>query len=111
MRTTKKERKENAMNFYNTFMNGNGKNIAIVVNRKGDKCQFQAVISSMLAGSPIVNAESSVFGIEGCFIELLKNIKPGVQKTYNENGFNEWMYEKYGFRITYKDGFVIMLEK
>lgn len=59
---------------------------------------------------PLVIAES-VIGITGCFIELLDNIKPGVQKMYYDDGFNDWLEKTYNFRITYKDGLVFMLER
>ena len=96
MRTTKKERKENANKFYNSFIGGNCKNAAIVVKRFDsssnpniNRCQFWAVVPPLT----LVIAES-VIGITGCFIELLeniKNIKPGEQKMYYEDGFNDWL--------------------
>lgn len=116
MRTTKKERKENANKFYNSFIGGNCKNAAIVVKRFDsssnpniNRCQFWAVVPPLT----LVIAES-VIGITGCFIELLeniKNIKPGEQKMYYEDGFNDWLEKAYNFRITYKDGLVFMLER
>ena len=112
MRTTKKERKENANKFYNSFIGGNCKNAAIVVKRIDssnpniNRCQFLAVVPPLT----LVIAES-VIGITGCFIELLGNIKPGVQKMYYEDGFNDWLEKTYNFRITYKDGLVFMLER
>lgn len=116
MRTNKKERKENANEFYNSFIGGNCKNAAIVVKRFDNssnpninRCQF---VSSFM-GKTLVIAES-VIGITGCFIELLeniKNIKPGEQKMYYEDGFNDWLEKTYNFRITYKDGLVFMLER
>lgn len=113
MRTNKKERKENAKKFYNSFIGGNCKNAAIVVKRFDNssnpninRCQF----TSAFMGNPLVIAES-VIGITGCFIELLENIKPGVQKMYYDDGFNDWLEKTYNFRITYKDGLVFMLER
>lgn len=44
-------------------------------------------------------------------MELLGFIIGGTQKTYFEDGFNDWLEENYRFRITYKDGLVFMLEK
>lgn len=119
MRISKKERKENAKRFYNMFMNSNCNKVAIVVERTESKtnpninrCQFLAVPSTLaFMEKPVIIAESSIFGIEGCFMELLEFIKPCKQKTYYEDGFNEWLMETYGFEITYKDGFVFMLEK
>ena len=119
MRTSKKERKENAVKFYNMFMNSSCNKAAIVVNRMESKtnsninrCQFLAVPSTLaFMEKPIIIAESSTFGIEGCFMELLEFIKPCSQKTYYEDGFNEWLMKRYGFEITYIDGLVFMLEK
>ena len=116
MRTTKTERKENAIRFYNAFMNGNCNRIAVVVNRMESanpnisRCQFIAVASPSGMENPIVIAES-VEGVTGCYIELLENIKKCPQKTYFEDGFNKWLKKTYNFEITYKDGLVFMFEK
>lgn len=119
MRISKKERKENAERFYKTFMNSNCNKAAIVVQKTESKtnpninrCQFWAVPSTLAyMEAPIIIAESNVLGVEGCFIEFLESIKPCIQKTYYEDGFNEWLKKTYGFEITYKDGLVFMLEK
>lgn len=114
MRISKKKRKENAVRFYNMFMNSNCNKAAIVVQRSVssnpniNRCQFLTVPSKM--EGPVIIAES-ILGIEVCFMELLEFIKPCRQKTYYEDGFNEWLFETYGFKITYKDGLVFMLEK
>lgn len=118
-RTTKKERKENANRFYNTFMNSSCNKAAIVVERVDSsnpnisRCKFLAVPSTIaFMKDPIVIAES-VSGITGCFMELLDNIKPGIgtQKFFFDDDFDDWLKETYKFRITYKDGLVFMLEK
>ena len=119
MRTSKKERKENALKFYNMFMNSNCNKAAIVVSRTESKsnpyvirCQFLAVPSTLaFMEKPVVIAESAILGIEGCFIEFLQNIKEIPQKTYYEDGFNDWLKANFGFEITYRDGLVFMLEK
>lgn len=119
MRVLKKEREQNAKRFYQVFMNSNCDKAAIVVQRNQsttnpnvNKVQFLAVPSSLaFMENPVVIAESSTHGIEGCFMELLGFIKGGTQKTYYEDGFNDWLEENYRFRITYKDGLVFMLEK
>lgn len=74
MRTTKKERKENAKNFYNTFMNSNYNQAAIVVERTNSSnpnicsCRFLAVCSTLaFMEAPLIIAES-VLGISGCFV-------------------------------------------
>ena len=60
-------------------------------------------------------SEKRTLGIEGYFKEFLEFLKNGYesmeQKLYWDNGFNEWLNGIYGFKITYKDGFVFMLEK
>lgn len=119
MRTNKKERRQNARQFYSVFMNGCSTKAAIVVKRNDstsnpyvNRVQFLAVPSGLAYGNPVVIAESSVLGIEGCFIELIDFIKGGIrQTTYHEDGFNEWFEEVLGCRITYKDGLVFMLER
>lgn len=117
MRTSKKERKKNAVVFYNLFMNSNCNQAAVVVNRLPSsnpnmcRCQFLAVPSTLaFMEKPVVIAESTL-GIEGCFMELIGFIYGGVQKKYYEDGFNEWLDKTCGFRITYKDGLVFMFEK
>lgn len=119
MRTTKKERKENAKNFYNTFMNSNCNQAAIVVERTNSsnpnicRCRFLAVRSTLaFMEAPLIIAES-VLGISGCFIEFLESIglDIGTQKSYFDDGFNDWLYKMCKFRITYKDGLVFMFEK
>ncbi len=121
MRTSKKERKKNALRFYNMFLNSSCKKAAIVVKRTNSsnpnisRCQFLAVPSTLAyMENPVVIAESTL-GIDGCFREMLGflngDYKPMEQKAYWDDGFNEWLNEIYGFEITYKDGFVFMLEK
>lgn len=116
MRTTINERKENARQFYNSFKNGSCNKAAIVVKRLESsnphitRCQFWAVPSAFAFAAPVVIAES-VLGIEGCFIELIGSFSKCPQKTYYETGFNDWLSENFGFRITYQDGLVFMLEK
>ena len=96
MRITKKERKKNASQFYNMFMNGSCNKAAIVAqkcvstNPNINKVQFMAVPSSVGCGSPVVIAESN-FGLTGCFAELLRNIYPEIpqEKSYSDDGFND----------------------
>lgn len=121
MRTPKKERKENALRFYNMFMNSSCNKSAIVVKRTNssnpniNRCQFLTVPSTLAyMENPVVIAEST-FGIDGCFREFLEFINNGYEpmerKSYWDDGFNEWLNSIYGFEITYKDGLVFMLEK
>lgn len=121
MRTSKKERKANALRFHNMFMNSNCNKAAIVVQRSESsnpnicRCQFLTVPSTLAyMENPIVIAESAL-GIDGCFRELLDFLNNGYEplekKSYYDDGFNEWLNDIYGFEITYKDGFVFMLER
>jgi len=121
MRIAKSERRNNALKFYNVFMHSNCNKAAIVVNKVKsnnpniNRCQFLTVPSSLAyMEEPVVIAESTM-GIDGCFKELLgflnNGYEPMEQKSYFDNGFNEWLDGIYGFRITYKDGLVFMLER
>ena len=90
MRTSQKERKENARRFYNRFI---------------------AVPGSLASmEKPIVLAESPS-GMVGCFMEFLDNIKHCKQVSYYDDGFSSWLYDTYHFRITYRDGLVFMFER
>ena len=118
MRVSKEERKNNARQFYQIFMNGYCNKAAIVVQRNEsitnpnvNRVQFLAVLSSLSYGKPVVIAESATCWIEGCFMELLSSIKNVKQRMYFEDGFDNWLKDTYGFEIIYKDGFVFMLEK
>ena len=105
MRITKKERKKNANQFYNMFMNGSCDEAAIVAqkcvstNPNINKVQFMAVPSSVSYGTPVA--------------ELLQNIHPEIsqEKSYFDDGFNDWLERNYHFRITYKDGFVFLFSR
>lgn len=116
MRTTFKERQQNARNFYSILRGGVSEKAAIVVERvksgspKISRCRFWAVPSALGGMKPVVIAES-VLGVQGCFIEFLGAIKPGPQKTIYEDGFADWVKKTFGFKITYEDGLVIMLER
>lgn len=119
MRITKNERKENARKFYNTFMNSNCNQAAIVVEEPNSsnpsicRCRFLAVRSTFaFMEGPLVIAESGL-GISGCFMEFLESIglDIGTQKPYFDEGFNDWLYKTCKFRITYNDGLVFMFEK
>lgn len=117
MRISKKEREENARAFYQTFMNSNCKQAAVVVHRQKSsnpnitRCQFYAVLSALAFGeTPVVIAESN-FGFYGCFNEFLSSINKIPQKSYYDDGFNEWLEKEYHFRISYRDGLVFMFTK
>lgn len=116
MRTTKAERKDNAISFYRNFMHGNYNKIAVVVERTESsnpcisRCRFIARVTPLAMVAPLVIAESTM-GVEGCFIELLSSIRSCPQKTYHEDGFDKWLKDTYGFSITYRDGLVFMFER
>ena len=116
MRTTKKEREENARRFYSVLRNGNYNNAAIVINRMNSsnphisRCQFLAKINGTMFSEPVVLAESNI-GLEGCFIEFIGAFYKGPQKTYHEQDFGAWLRKELGLCLTYNDGYVIMLER
>ena len=86
-------------------MHGNYTKKAIIVQRGNTKCQFLVKMSEM-----VCIAESTSV-IEGCFTEFLSAILPCKQKLYHEDGFKEWLWKMYKFRVTYNDGLVILLER
>lgn len=115
-RIAKQERKENAVKFWNCFQNG-ADQMAVIVKRNEsttnpyvNRTQFVAVCS-LYKDIPVVIAESVTHGIEGCFMELLQNIRNIPQTTYFEDGFKDFLKKEYGLIITYNDGLVIMLER
>lgn len=112
-RTTKKERKDNAKNFYQLFNNHEENKACIIVERNNSsRTQFLVVPGALQSINPTVIAESTHLGVEGCWTELINNIKVGIsQKTYYEDGFREWLQETLGFTITYCDKDVFIIEK
>ena len=116
-KVSKKERKENAKEFYYLLQKGNCDKVAIVV-RKIDssnvnycRCQFLSVISNVAWGDAKVIADSK-FGAEGCFRELLSNIYPKIkQVSYYDDSFGNWLARHFMMKIVYKDGLVYMLER
>ena len=65
MRTTKKERQENARKIYHALMHGSYKKIAVLVNRENSsnpnvqRCQFLAVNPLSGSDKPVIFAESN----------------------------------------------------
>ena len=114
MRTTKKERQENARKIYHALMHGSYKKIAVLVNRENSsniqRCQFLAVNPLSGSDKPVIFAESN-FGMSGCFIEFISSYYNEVQKNYFEDNFDEWLSKTLHFRITYNDGYILMLER
>lgn len=109
-RTTKNERAENAR-LFNTMLCAQ-KSGAIVVERSDSanpnlvRTRFKVCVTY---GTPIVIAESTQ-GIAGCWIEYFQNIRyKGRQIDYWEDGFNDWIYKEFSYKIAYKDGMVFML--
>lgn len=115
-RTTKNERKLHAQAFWNCFQNGAIKQAIVVERNKSTtnpyivRTQFKAVCS-MLKDDPVVIAESTTHGIEGCFVELLTNIKNVPQTRYYDDGFKDFLSREYNLQVNYNDGLVIMLER
>lgn len=118
MRISKKERNINAKNFYVSFMNKKEPRCVIVVQKDEpsknnpyiQRTQFLVSVDEQL--KPLVIAESSTHGVEGCFIEFFSAILGGVpQKTYYEPGFKDWVKEKTGLDVTYYDGQAFIIEK
>ena len=115
-RTTKKERQANAKRLYHNLMSCVNTRQAIVIKRTGSSsnpnlnpCQFVAKLSKR--ESELVIAQDSALGMEGCFIEFFDAIGGGVQKTMYEQGFSEWVYKTFKFKITYNDGLVMIFER
>lgn len=110
-RTTKSERAENAR-LFNTMICQN--HVAAIVVERSDsdnpnliRTRFKACINY---GEAVVIAESTL-GISGCFIEYFRSIGyNGKQIDYWEDGFCDWIHKEFQYKITYKDGIVIMLE-
>lgn len=117
MRISKAEREQNARKFYNTFINSSGKNAVVVVKRTESKTnpnihrtQFLAVCSSFKGDLEVI-AESTIDGVRGCFMELLKFINPIEQVTYYEEDFHRWLKSKYRFDFNYYDGSAYIFTK
>ena len=113
-RTNKTERQKNARYFYQSLQTN--RRMAVVIDRHEstsnpyvNRTQLLAVCGTM-KGTPVVIAESSALGLEGCFIELLQNIKDMPQVTMYENGFAAWLKKNYGISVPYNDGFVMIFE-
>ena len=109
-RTTKKERNENARIMYQTLMNS-GKQAVLIERGTGqnNSCQFKAVVFK--GEEPRVIASGRNLGAEECFIELFDALGAGRQVTMFEQGFNEWVYKTFKFRITYNDGMIMIFER
>jgi hypothetical protein len=81
-------------------------------NPNVNRVQLIGVIGTLAYGeAPVVLAESSTEGVNGCFREFLTSIKDCSQVEYFDDMFNDFLEEEYGFRITYRDGLIYMLEK
>lgn len=114
-RTTQAERKANAIKFYDS-LKSSGKAVVVVERTESTNpnlvpCKFISAASSIFKDDPIVIAENKALGREGCFYELFENIKPIFpQKGCFEEGFTDWVYENYGIKITYDDGYSMIFE-
>ncbi|WP_191343944.1 hypothetical protein [Anaerotignum lactatifermentans] len=115
MRSTKQERKRNARVFYQSLMSGVYDRAAIVAVRNESsnpniqRCQFFAVIGLGMS-KPVVIAES-VWGVEGCFMELLNHINDTEQVHFHDDKFGSWLENTFKLKIDYWDGFVFVIKK
>ena len=117
MRISKKEREQNARRFYNSFMNGNTKNVVVVVKRTESKTnpnicrtQFLAVCSGFKGNLEVIS-ESTIDGIRGCFVEFLESIKRIEQISYYDDNFHKWLKSNYNFDFDYYDGSTFIFVK
>ena len=92
-RTTKKERKENARNFYQLFKNYKENRACIVVNRNSSgRTQFLVVPGCLNTGNPVVVAEDASLGVkwmlDGILFEVfwVEYIKRHISKMDLKNG-------------------------
>ena len=115
-RTTRSERKENAVRFYNGLKEF--KKVSLIVERTESKanpniqpCRFVSVCSDTGYGVPRVIAASNL-GIQGCFVELFSSIGVAAERqtAYQNAKFDEWVMTNFGFSITYNDGLVMIFE-
>ncbi len=115
-RTNAKQRKKNAVSFYQYLVTGNEQKAAIVIERTDSKtnpnihrCRFITHHINSPA-SDVVIAES-VDGVSGCFRELISNIHGDIpQKGFFENDFRSWLRKTCHMKITWYDGLVMMIE-
>lgn len=125
-RTNAKQRKKNAISFYQYLVTGNEQKAAIVIERTDSKtnpninrCRFITHRINSPA-SDVVIAES-VDGIAGCFRELISNIHGDIPQkgfcgvglripNFFENDFKDWLRKTCHMKITWYDGLVMMIE-
>ena len=102
-RTTKDQRKRNALSFCANLATFSSQYEAIhVIRNDGMRTQFVHYPSAM--SIPMVIAESTGLGVEGCFIELIQFIKGGIrQVTFHEDGFYRWFADTMKLNCIYHD--------
>ena len=109
-RTTKDERAKNARTWYTALMHGTRDKVIIVLERSEKMCRFKSVTGNA-NNTQIVIAEH-LDGVTGCMSELLTNIDNTEQLyTFFDDNFATWLRKKYRLKITYFDGFAMMLER
>ena len=115
-RTTAKERKQYAKEFYQLVCGGSVQKAAIVVLRQDSRTnpnvhRVQFVTAHVNGPASEVVIAESVDGIAGCFRELIKNIQGDIpQKNYFEDGFKDWFRKTCHMKVIWNDGLVIMIE-
>ena len=118
-RTTKSQRRMNALNFWNT----DWKRAVVIAERKDSKTNPNISRCSLVTNmaqynaAPIVIAES-VLGKVGALTELLTTIDVVGAKEVMDfyyikelSKFNDLLEKQYGIRITYDDGYAMIFER
>ncbi len=113
-RTTRKERKQNAKEFYQYL--GYTDKAAIVILKQESKSnpnvrRVQFVTSKVNGPASQVVIAESVDGIAGCFYELVESLCGNIpQMGCFKDGFKDWLKETCRLNITFNDGLVILVE-
>ena len=117
-RTSKKEREHNTL----AFWNGSWDRAVIVAERQEsktnpniDRCSLVTACFSSCMSSPMVVAESSL-GKMMALHEMLGFISKEKAQTvlnliYTRNLLNNYLEDAFGIRITYDDGYSMIIER
>lgn len=104
----------NSRCFYQVFKNSFYKKTALVIET--DENGITRFITRFIENDfkPAIIAESK-HGSTGCWRNFYKNIYPNLKESaYKmpwEEGFNGWLLSNFGFRASYFDNLVVVLEK
>lgn len=100
--------------FYQVFRNGAYKKTALVIET--DENGITRFKTRLIENDfePAIIAESEN-GTGGCWRNFYKNICPDLKESVYkmpwEEGFNCWLLSHFGFRVSYYDNLVVVLEK